>query len=471
MSYVIPYKHYSSILTSDDPGIVKDALQQIFESLVKGKRFQKSKQTDFTARVECLVASPSVKVRKWAYHCACFCRSDTIFQKCKDNLLFESKKENVLWALTALSIRYSDIISLRQCVSNDKHEEFVNTISPNYLEDVLSLFTRSVQLDTRTIISQGNSSDLAALTKIYGYPSLTLSNYPEINADMISKLTDHDDSYVREYAYWSLYHGGSSEKYLLSSPDNDVGTRKWQIAIQFESGDFDFITSILEPLSRNPDCMDKEVKEGILKGLGKIPYSERFVPYIYGWYAFENIELICLLIVDYMLINCTKNRSDGTFFDALNDALTEDNTLSSYIKRKIINNTVFELEFKHPDANQISFVERSSTMPTFNIGVNQGQINASEGESSITATMNAGASTVDLQSLIEAVIRDSQGFSSEEIASIRKDLELIKTELSSPTPQKRLLDKALKGLQAIKGSAAFAASIATLVQFAQNYLK
>lgn len=205
---------------------------------------------------------------------------------------------------------------------------------PTYLEDVLSLFTTSVQLDTRTIISQGNSSDLVTLTKIYGYPSLVHSNYPEINADIISELTDHDDPYVREYAYWSLYHGGSSEKYLLSSPDDDIGTRKWQIAIQFESEDFDFITSILRPLSRNPDYIDKEVKEGILKGLGKIQYSEQFVPYIYGWYALENIELICLLIVDYMLINCTKNRSDGTFFEALNDALTEDNSLSSYIKKR-----------------------------------------------------------------------------------------------------------------------------------------
>lgn len=103
MSFVIPYKQYSSILTSDDPDIVKDALQQIFESLVRGKRLQKSKQADFTKRLELLVASPSVKVRKWAYHCACLYKNDTIIQKCKDNLLFESKKENVLWALTALS--------------------------------------------------------------------------------------------------------------------------------------------------------------------------------------------------------------------------------------------------------------------------------------------------------------------------------------------------------------------------------
>lgn len=365
MSYIIPYKQYSPIWDSEDPDIVKDTLQRLFESLVRGNRLQKSKKSKFIERLEYLVASPSVKVRKWAYHCACFYRSDAIFQKCKDNLLFESEKENVLWALTALSTRYNDVISLRQCVSSDKHEEFINTISPNYLEDVLSLFSASVQLDTRMIISQSNSSDLATLAKIYGYPSLVHPNYSEINADVISKLTGHDDPYVREYAYWSLYHGGSSEKYLLSSPDDDMGTRKWQIAIQFESGDFDFITSILKPLSRNPDYIDQEVKEGILKGLGKIQYSEQFAPYISGWYALENTEFICLLIVDYMLINCLKNRSDGTFLEVLNDALTEDSLLSSHIRANVISNTPFGLEFKQPDANQISFKERSSTMSTF----------------------------------------------------------------------------------------------------------
>lgn len=110
-------------------------------------------------------------------------------------------------------------------------------------------------------------------------------------------------------------------------------------------------------------------------------------------------------------------------------------------------------------------------MPTFNIGVNQGQINNSEGQSSITATMNAGANTADLQSLIKAVIHNSQDLSADELASIKEDLEFIKGELSSPNPKKRLIDKVLTGLKAIKGSAAFAASVASLAQFAQNVLK
>lgn len=65
---------------------------------------------------------------------------------------------------------------------------------------------------------------------------------------------------MREYAYWSQVLGGANGNFLDSSNDSDVGARKWQIALQIQSGDEDFIVSALKPLALCPQKFIKTLK-------------------------------------------------------------------------------------------------------------------------------------------------------------------------------------------------------------------
>lgn len=367
MSYVISSSQHFALLLGDDDDIKKDVLQKIFELLVDGYSFHRNATKEFTQHLESLVASSSPKVRKWAYHCACIHQNDLIVKTCIDNLHFETNIENIIWALTALSIRYDNLEDLKSVVPSNRHDEFVSSISPNYLEDALYLFGNATRIDINPMFAQNYAADLAVLAKIYGYAALSKSDDSNINADVISDMINHSDPYVREYAFWALYRGGSENRYLNSGSDSDLGARKWQIAIQIESGDIDFITATLKPLSSNPNSIDKEIKEGIIKGLEKSEYQSAYVPYVYRWFTLEDIELVVCLLIDYMLINCSVNRENGTYFEAIRETLSAEDSYAEYVERKIRGNKKFGLKLSSAPPVTIDFVERSNVMANINI--------------------------------------------------------------------------------------------------------
>lgn len=81
---------------------------------------------------------------------------------------------------------------------------------------------------------------------------------------------------------------------------------------------------------------------------------------------------------------------------------------------------------------------------------------------------NSNLNEIELLSLIEAVQKSTpSNLGENETAALKNSLSAIKSELSSIVPKKSILRNAIDTLKAIKGTAEFAAAVATLVQFIQ----
>lgn len=465
MSYTIFYEQYVPLLMSSDEDIIKNAFQEIFELLVIGKRMARSKKATFTQMVRKHVNSKSQKVRKWAYHCACFYYDKIVWQSIETQLETEQNKENIIWALTALSVYYDDIFKLRQCVGQ-RHEEFIEIISKNYLTDALVLFGGVVKINPKTILLTNNSADLAALTKIYAYRKLVDGKYSDVTESIIREMEKNDDPYVREYAYWSQVLGGTEGNFLDVPDDLDDGVRKWQIALQIQNGDEDFIVSALKPLALCPNKISFEVKSGILRGLNKISYSVKYVPYINGWFEREIDDSVVILLIDYIIKNCYENHEEGTYFDAVKDSLS-DPLLVTHIVNKIENNLEYELKVTQQGENYVlDFNEKEVvSMQNINVSGSGNTVVSADNNSNVTFT-SFGAEINELERLIQEVQKQANaGLSDEDHQKIEEALSFIESEAKAQKPKKTIIKGVLDGLKAIKGTVQFASAVAALIKF------
>ena len=110
---------------------------------------------------------------------------------------------------------------------------------------------------------------------------------------------------------------------------------------------------------------------------------------------------------------------------------------------------------------------------TINVIGGNPQLNLASGNSKIVATQNIGIDIKQLENIIDEIrtATNTEGFGNEELEQITDSLDAIKTELTSLQPKKGIMRTAVKGLQAINGSAQFLAAIATMVQFVEPYIK
>lgn len=465
MSYNIFYEQYVPLLMSGDEDTIKNALQEIFELLVAGKRIVRSKKGAFTQIVEIHVNSKSQKVRKWAYHCACFYYNESVWKSIETQLKTERNKENVIWALTALSVNYDDIFTLKQCVGQ-RHEEFTETISKNYLIDALVLFGGVVKINPETILLTNNSADLAALTKIYAYRGLVEDKYSNVTESIIREMEKNDDPYVREYAYWSQILGGTKGNFLDTPDDLDDGVRKWQIALQIQNGDEDFIVSALKPLALCPQKISLDIKNGMLRGLNKVSYSSKYVPYINGWFEREMDNSVVFLLIDYLIANCYMNREDGTYFDAVKDSLS-DQSLVKHVVSKIENNSQYKLSLiKHGESYTLDFIfKEGTTMQSINVTGSGNSVAIANNNS--TATVTSSSEKInELEKLIQEVQNHAvEGLSEDERQRVDEGLSFIESEGKADTPRKTIIKGVLDGLKAIKGTVQFASAVAALIKF------
>lgn len=114
-----------------------------------------------------------------------------------------------------------------------------------------------------------------------------------------------------------------------------------------------------------------------------------------------------------------------------------------------------------------------NTQFTINVTGGNPQLNIASGNSEITATQNIGIDVNQLEKIMDEIreATNTEAFGNEEIEQITDSLDAIKAELTSLQPKKGILRTALKGLQAINGSAQFLAAIATMVQFVGPYIQ
>ena len=114
-----------------------------------------------------------------------------------------------------------------------------------------------------------------------------------------------------------------------------------------------------------------------------------------------------------------------------------------------------------------------NTQFTINVTGGNPQLNIASGNSEIAATQNIGIDVNQLEKIMDEIrgATNTEAFGNEEIEQITDSLDAIKAELTSLQPKKGILRTALKGLQAINGSAQFLAAIATMVQFVGPYIQ
>lgn len=469
----------------DDENTVKATLQQVFEAHTREGFFPKSARLPFKRLLGKHLISPSKKVRKWAYHCACYYYDEDIYQKIKIQLQKETEIENIMWALSALSVTYDNATSLQQCVGA-RHEEFLSTISENYLSDALCLFGGVVDINPQTILLTNNSADLAALAKIYGYPDIAREKYPTITESIMQEIKNHPDNYVREYAYWSLFLGGSSESHLLEPEDQTFAVRKFQIALQIQNGDRDFVISTLKPLKNRPSIIPRDIKNGILLGLKKGKYVSAYAPYIGGWFTAEEDHSICCLLLEYMIKHCYSNRDDGTYFDVLKDSLKGE-LLGKYVANSIQGNTncnltisragnEYLLDFTKKEHNTMG-VTVTGDGNTIVTGANSPIVSGSGNTvvagngNSVNVNTPPEANAKHLEAILTEIKKIAQTDLLEKDAEAAAEyVETISQEVNAEHPKKWTVHQMVEGLKTLKGTAEFFTAVMKLVDILKNFV-
>ena len=108
---------------------------------------------------------------------------------------------------------------------------------------------------------------------------------------------------------------------------------------------------------------------------------------------------------------------------------------------------------------------------TYNITVQNGQVNVANDNASIIATSNIGIDPTKLDELVQAIRTNTDGLSTEDAEMLEDNLEVIENEAKSEKPRKGFLKTAVSGLQMLKGTVEFAAAVAALTQFIQLLLQ
>lgn len=472
MSAQISYKHFAYLLHSQSENTVKNALQEIFELLVSGNYMEVPKIATFKHDIKENINSDSPKLRKWAYHCAAFYQDDDMCQLIIRKLAQETNRDNIMWALIGLSRTYDTEQKLRKCVGR-RHEEFYETISHQYLKDALILFGGVVDINPKTILLTNNGSDLEALTKIYAYDGLVHGLYPEVTESVIREIETHDNPRVREYAFWAQVLRGTKRKEGDIKEDTDPGVRKWQVAQQIESGTEDFIISVLKPLSWCPEKVSLDVKSGVLRGLNKIPYSEKYVSFLCRWFSYEITETVLIQLLNYFIKNAASNRKEGSFFDILESMLNYE-PFSLYLYDKIRKDKCCGLKVEQRNDEYVLdyTFKGEQIMQNFQMGSGN-VINTGSGNTFTVAndhssvSINAAGTAADELAMLIAEVRNQakRELTEEDQQAVDETLSVIEEEANSPNPRKSFIKTALSSFEHIKNAVQFGAAVANLIKF------
>ena len=107
----------------------------------------------------------------------------------------------------------------------------------------------------------------------------------------------------------------------------------------------------------------------------------------------------------------------------------------------------------------------------YNVTVQNGQAIIANDNSSVTSTINIGATTNTIKQLISAVRTRLDTLTSEEDKETASEsLEVIEAEVAAEKPKKSMIKTAIASLQAVKGTVEFASAVAALIQFVKQML-
>lgn len=112
------------------------------------------------------------------------------------------------------------------------------------------------------------------------------------------------------------------------------------------------------------------------------------------------------------------------------------------------------------------YMNHSSVQNQVNVSGNNNNLQVQQGNNNVI--MNHRMDVSKLEQLIKEIYSNLEdGISKEVVEEINEYVDVIKEEVTKPTPKRNLLKTALSGLRAIKGSAEFAAAVSAIVEFVQ----
>lgn len=109
---------------------------------------------------------------------------------------------------------------------------------------------------------------------------------------------------------------------------------------------------------------------------------------------------------------------------------------------------------------------------TYNITVENGQVNIANDNSSLVAHNTVASTQEELVKLIQdiKVLLEQQGLSEEDTDTLNCSLDVISEEMKEEKPRASFLKTAVNGIKMIKGTAEFGAAIVALIQFVQPFI-
>lgn len=327
------FDRYHSMLVSKNEDFIKFALQELFEEYGKGYCLVGHQYRTLAKDLSKLVYSKSARIRKWVYHCACYCPEPKVIQGCLQKINSECKSDNILWCLSALSTTFTRE-NLEQKLSKQKVDEFRTNISPDIFEIASNLFSNFnsptlTQDKIGSIVKHQQSTDKVFLTTVFGYPEISTRRKISdiVTESTIESLTFDDNPIVREYAYWALTLGyGTHQKRLLGDKNESNDIKKWiyanDITVLNNQQRFDIIGDILI----NASVQEIPIKVGILRGLEFVEYHGEYVNILISWLNHEIDPYIRRKLLERFVKYGVKNAIDenekkGSYLTVLEDEL------------------------------------------------------------------------------------------------------------------------------------------------------
>ena len=205
-------------------------------------------------------------------------------------------------------------------------------------------------------------------------------------------------------------------------------------------------------------------------------------------YIDEN-EIISEYIKQYVNPDDFEPVESGTCFSSMGDTKQEEISYTyQYLKYAVENYHSFyhDMAFRYArEANDavkefcnrivlpfVNYIEGYLTEIGIQMGYDEDkQVNVANDNATVHATQSNGINVSQLESIISDIMKHMPtDITQEEQEQISDSVEVIRAEVQSASPRKGFIKTALKGLQAINGTAQFGAAIATLVQFVGTIL-
>ncbi len=384
------FQIYYSMLKAKDALMVKDGVQKLSDAFAAGRHILKPNSGQLCNMLLQLLNDPAYAgIYKWIYKCVCFYNNAAIEDLCIKKFPLTDDMETRNWIISAISSGYDsydsfmDVIhKLRKMELTDAQRESLENKNIFYSASLFGHFdmpydVKNIEDD---ILRNHDKNGMFWMAKCSAYSGLSHKKGLDqiVHPENLDELTYSDDAQVQCYAYWGrVYH---TDGYLdLKDEENKRNVKaddslKWYytgtIAGGYRGHAYDFIEETLKSACGHYKN-NIRAKEGILQGMGEIPYENRFDGLLIDWYCEEQDMRIRLKLLEYMIKNVRYNRrseesypGSGSFFEIIENEVQNSELLLKYI---LDYNRIYKTLTYVKKSNRIEYNEEQKNMSTNSI--------------------------------------------------------------------------------------------------------